>query len=200
MRSGCSGCRHPSSLAAFVLFGIGLAIPVTAADRLVDVRRSTITIHVFLEPSIVPLADHHVIQAPLSEGTFDDTIPHFQVVIDGTRLRVVDGERPAAERRQVQSRMLGPEVLDINRFRWISFHSVTIEQRGPDQWFVHGELGLRGTVRPLAATVVRKGSRYQGSATMRQSDFGIAPVSVGATRVKDEVQIEFDVAVTNRPA
>jgi hypothetical protein len=198
--SGCSGYRQPSWFAALLLCGTVLAAPATAIDRLVDVRRSTVTIHVFLESPNGPLADQHIIRAPLSEGTFDETIPHFQIVIDGTRLRVLDAARPAAERRQVQSRMLGPDVLDIDRFRWISFHSVTIEQRGTDRWLVHGELGLRGTVRPLAMTVARTKGRYQGSATVKQSDFGIMPVSAGVIQVKDDVQVDFDIAVTNRPA
>ena len=52
--------------------------------------------------------------------------------------------------------MLGRDVLDVDRFRWISYHSVTIEPLAVDQWVVHGELGLHGTVRPLTMNVTRE--------------------------------------------
>ena len=118
--------RHrPVALMATVIWGLGLAAPGSAAEHLIDTRRSTVTVHVFAPAVADALADHHLIQAPLSEGTLDNAIPHFQIVIDGSRLRVLDPGRSARERRQLQSRMLGPDVLDVNRFRWISFHSVT---------------------------------------------------------------------------
>ena len=44
--------------------------------------------------------------------------------------------------------------------------------------------------------------RYKGSVTVRQSDFGIVPLSIagGAIKVNDEVTIDFDILVTNRLA
>jgi hypothetical protein len=180
--------------------GIGLSGPGWAADRLIDIRRSTITVRVFVESPVGALPDHYIIQSPLSEGTFDESIPHFQIVIDGNRLRVLAPERLAAERQQVQSRMLGPDGLNIDRYRWISFHSVTIERRTADQWLVNGELGLRGTVRPLTVPVIRTGNRYRGSVTVKPADFDIAAATLLApfAKLKDDVQIDFDIAVTTR--
>jgi hypothetical protein len=194
--------HRPLSLIFTVICGLGLAAPGAAAERLIDIRRSTVTVHVFVPAAAHALADHHIIQAPLSEGTFDEAIPHFQLVIDGGRLRVLDPGRSARQRRQVQSRMLGPDVLDVNRFRWISFHSVTIEPLGVDQWLVLGELGLHGTVRPLTMNVARKGDRYKGSVKVRQSDYGIVPLSLagGVVRVMDDIEIDFDILVTGRLA
>src|SRR5262245_15013077 len=181
---------------------LGVAAPGSPAERLVDLRRSTVTVRVFASGVVNPLDDQHIIRAPLAEGTFDDAIPHFQIVIDGSRLRVVDPGRSGRQRRQIQERMLGPEVLDINRFRWISFHSVTIEQRSMDQWVVHAELGLHGTVRPLTMNVIREGGRYKGSVTVKQSDYGIVPVRLagGVVTVKDDIEVDFDIVVTSRLA
>jgi len=41
------------------------------------------------------------------------------------------------------------------------------------------------------------GSRYRGSATLKQTDFGITPVTVagGTVKVKNEVKVEFDIAL-----
>jgi hypothetical protein len=197
----CSGARGPLVLAAAVAC-VGLSIPVRAAERLIDVRRSTITVRVFVESAAAVLPDHYVIQSRLSEGTIDEAIPHFQIVIDGSRLRVIAPGRLATERQQVESRILGPEGLDIDRYRWISFHSVTIDTRAGDEWLVDGELGMRGTVRSLKVRVVRAGNRYTGSATVKPADFGIAPATLlaPAVRLREDVQIDFDIVVSDRPA
>ena len=43
--------------------------------------------------------------------------------------------------------------------------------------------------------VKKQGGRYVGSATLKQRDFGMTPVSVagGTVKVKDEVKIEFEI-------
>jgi polyisoprenoid-binding protein YceI len=61
---------------------------------------------------------------------------------------------------------------------------------------IDGTLTLHGIERPLRLDVVHgDGYRYRGTATVRQSAFGIKPYSgmFGTLKVRDEVQIEFDV-------
>jgi hypothetical protein len=43
--------------------------------------------------------------------------------------------------------------------------------------------------------------RYRGEAKIQQRDFGIEPIRVagGTIQVKDELKIEFDIAVSDRP-
>jgi polyisoprenoid-binding protein YceI len=123
-------------------------------------------------------------------------------VIDARRLRVVDPGRSAKDRESLRARMLGPDVLDVKRHQWITFHSITIEPLEKGAWLVNGELELHGNIRALPVRVARENGRYQGSVTVRQSDFGITPISIasGAVTVKDEVTIEFNILVTDRPA
>jgi polyisoprenoid-binding protein YceI len=72
-----------------------------------------------------------------------------------------------------------------------------VEPKGPDHWIVHGNLALHGKDRPITVEVTRKGEQYKGSATFKQTDFGITPVAVagGTVKVKDEVKIEFEIAL-----
>jgi hypothetical protein len=61
---------------------------------------------------------------------------------------------------------------------------------------------VRGTSRPLRLQVVSPAEgQYRGSATLRQSDFGITPYSgfFGALKLKNEVTIEFEVKVEESP-
>jgi polyisoprenoid-binding protein YceI len=61
---------------------------------------------------------------------------------------------------------------------------------------IDGTLTIHGTDRPLRLAVVHGDAhRYRGTATVTQSAFGIKPYSgmFGTLKVRDEVQIEFDV-------
>jgi hypothetical protein len=189
-------------LVAVVLTGLVPPRSVFAEDRLIDTGRSTITVRVFKSGLLRAFADDHVVQAPLAEGTLDPATPHVQILIDTSRMRVLDPGLSAKDRQEVQARMLGPEVLDVNRYRRITYHSVTIERRDGDAWLVRGELELHGVIRALAVSVVARNGRYTGSATVRQSDFGIVPISIagGAVTVKDEVRVDFDIVVTDQLA
>jgi len=165
-------------------------------ERLLDLTRSFVTVRVGSEGLLRALSTDIVMRTPLSEGSVDETIPHMQVVFDARQLRVLESGLSAADRETVQARALGPEVLDVKRFPRISYHSITIERR-VDDWLIRGELELRGLILPVLATVRRHGDRFLGSATVRQSAFGMTPVTRwgGLVRVRDEVMVEFDVAL-----
>jgi len=189
-------------LVATIVCGLALARPGSAEDRLIDIERSTVTVRVSKAGLFRAFADDHVIQAPLSEGTFDAAIPHGSMVIDTRRMRVLDPGLSAKDREEVQARMLGPDVLDVKRFPRIHFHSVTIERHEAGAWLVRGELELRGKIRPFNVNVTAQNGHYTGTATVKQTDFGIVPISIagGTVKVKDEIQVDFDIVVTEQVA
>jgi len=185
-------------LIATIVCGLALAAPGAAEDRRIDTQRSTLTVRVFKSGLFRAFADDHIIQAPLAEGSLDDSAtPHVQIVIDARRMRVLDPGLSAKDRQEVQTRMLGSEVLDVNRFQRISFHSVAIQRLDAGGWLVRGELELHGQIHAIVVNVFPENSHYKGSATLRQSDFGILPISMvgGTVKVKDEVKIDFDIAI-----
>ena len=87
------------------------------------------------------------------------------------------------------------KVLESDRFPEIRFESTSVHRLAADQWKVEGNLTLHGQTHPVVAEVHRAGSRYEGRSTIRQTDFGIQPVSVagGTVKVKDELAIEFSI-------
>lgn len=182
-----------------VVCGLALAAPGSAEDRLIDTERSTVTIRVFKSGLFRAFADDHIIQAPLADGSLNDSAtPHVQIVVDARRMRVLDPGLSARDRQEVQTRMLGSGVLDVSRFQWISFHSVAVQRLDAGTWLVRGELELHGQIHPLTVRVFHQNSRYTGSTTLRQSDFGMTPISVvgGTVKVKDELSIDFDIVTT----
>jgi polyisoprenoid-binding protein YceI len=184
-------------LLAAIFYTLALGGAPFAEERLIDTERSTITVRVSKSGPVWPAGGGYLIQVPLLEGSFDPSIPHMQLSIDARRMRVREDGLSAKERQEVQDRMLGPDVLDVDRFPFISFHSVEIQRLDGAEWLVQGELGLHGKVRATPVSVTPGHNRYKGSTTVRQSDYGIAPVTIAAGMVvlKDEIAIDFDIVI-----
>ena len=179
---------------------VAVSLPCDAQPRAVDPQRSTVTVRVFKSGLFRALADDHVIEAPVAEGSFDDSAtPTAHLSIDVRSMRVLDPNLSLKDRREVQTRMLGPDVLDGDRFPHIRFRSVAIQPGVGDRWSVRGDLELHGQTHPVTVNVVRDQGHYKGSTSLKQSDFGITPISIvgGAVKVKDEIKIEFDIVTTD---
>lgn len=175
--------------------------PLAAASsdaREIDIAHSTITVRVYKSGFLSAFGHNHEIQAPIQSGQVKESGDLSVVLrVDAPRLRVLDPEASESTRAQIQETMLGPQVLDVDRFPEIRFQSTEIEPRGLEQWIVHGKLTLHGRERPVSFEVVLKGDHYRGSAPLKQTDFGMKPVTVagGTVKVKDEVKIEFEIAL-----
>jgi polyisoprenoid-binding protein YceI len=93
--------------------------------------------------------------------------------------------------------MQGPEVLDVGRFPEIHFQSTGAESRGTDRWVIQGNLDLHGQTHPISFEVTLKDGLYEGTAVLKQSEFGITPVRVagGTVKVKDEIKVKFSIAL-----
>lgn len=171
---------------------------VRAGPRAIDVERSTLTVFVYKSGLFSAFADNHVIRAPIEGGTISEqSAPGIDLMVRAGDLRVLDPGLSPDRRAEVQARMLGPEVLDAATFPEITFSSTTIEPAGADRWNVTGRLTIRSQARVITFPVVLSGGRYRGEVAIRQRDFGIEPIKVagGTVRVKDELKIQFDIAI-----
>lgn len=166
--------------------------------RAIDVAHSVMRVQVYKAGFFSAFGHEHEIVAPIAAGEVDSSEnPAVELRVEAAKLKVVDADLSTGKRAEVQSTMQGPQVLDSSHFPEIRFHSTRVESKGADHWDVRGELTLHGQTRPIEIDVTQKGGRYRGSATLRQRDFAITPVSAagGTVRVKDEVKVEFDVAL-----
>jgi polyisoprenoid-binding protein YceI len=163
----------------------------------IDPAHSTMTVHVFKAGMLSALGHDHEIAAPVAGGSIDAGARKVELRVDASALRVVDANASDKDRSEIQANMLGPEVLDAQNFKEIRFRSSSAEQAAPGGWTVAGDLTLHGQTRPVSVQVREKEGRYSGSSKLKISDFGIKPVKVagGTVRVKDEVQIDFDIQV-----
>ncbi len=168
-----------------------------AQTKAIDVNKSSLKIRVFKSGAFSAFAHDHEIQAPLEEGKIEEGSSHasVQLRVDSRKMRVLDPEISAGKRAEIQHTMQGATVLDVEKFPEISYQSTTVTSRGENHWEVRGDLTLHGQKQAVAVQVSLQDGHYRGSAALKQTAFGITPVSIagGTVKVKDEVKIEFDI-------
>ena len=173
--------------------------PSSGSNR-IDVKHSTITVHVYRSGLFSFAGDNHEIEAPIASGGLNESARTVELRVDVRRMRVLDLDLSADKRSQVQEKMLSPDVLDPDRYPEITFRSTRAEEKNSNSFSVGGNLTLHGQTRPINVSVAHRQNHYRGSATIKQTDFGIKPISIagGTIKVKDEIKIDFDI-VTLQP-
>ena len=178
---------------------IGL-VSLAAQDKAIDSERSTITVHVS-KAGLLSMAGHeHWVNAPISAGVLDDSNrPHVEFRVDAGKMVVkpdpkIDGKTQAQIQKDMQD-----ITLESARYPEIAFRSSRIEKQAGEQWKVDGLLTLHGVTKPLVIMVKRSGDAFVGHAIIKQTDFGIKPISVGGGVVKVKNELEIDFRVVTRP-
>ena len=161
----------------------------------IDTERSIVRVRVYRSGLFSALGHDHEVRAPVQSGTFDEGSKSVDLFVDARSLRVADRNISEKDRAEIQSTMLGPKVLDSERFPEIRFHSSSVEVRPDGTWRLQGELTLHGETRPVVVEAEGKDGHYRGWAQLRQKDFAMTPVAVagGTVKVKDEVRVEFEI-------
>ena len=169
---------------------------LSAQDKVIDVERSTITIHVGKAGLFSAAGHDHWVSAPVASGSINDSnSPGVEFKVETASMKVkpdpkVDEKTQAAIQRDMEQL-----TLEISKYPEIEFHSTRAEPAGAGQWKVDGMLTLHGVTRPVTVNVKRSGESYTGRVVLKQTDFRIKPVSVGGgvVKVKNEVDIEFQI-------
>lgn len=176
---------------------LGLASIQAASQSVrIDPQRSTMTLKVFKSGLFSAFGHNHEIRAPITSGNVVKSgAQSIELTVDARRMQVLDPDLAADKRAEVQKTMESDAVLDSERFPQIRFVSRAIEASGGNRYRVSGELTLHGVTGPVVVSVEERGGHYIGSATVKQSEFGIKPVTVagGTVKVKDAVEIVFEI-------
>ena len=136
----------------------------SAPQHAIDVQKSTMTIHVGKTGLFSGLGHEHEVRAPIHSGTADTgSHPAVEIRVIAAELRVIDKGESDKDRADVQTTMLGPDVLDSEHSREIVFKSTGADAAG--QWTLRGNLSLRGQTRPVTVQVTLKDGHYTGNAT-----------------------------------
>ncbi len=189
-------------LAIGVWFGSSSAY---GQSKAIDGNKSSLKIRVLKSGAFAAFAHDHEIEAPIAEGTIDASdhssedhgSDHASVYlrVESGKMRVLDPEISADARADIEHTMRSAKVLDVEKFPEIFYQSTSVTGRGEARWEVRGDLTLHGKKQRVVVDVSLASGHYRGSASIKQSDFGIDPIRIagGTVKVKDELKIEFDI-------
>lgn len=182
-----------------VVLVLSLAAATGPRTFVVDPARSHATINVGKSGAFSFAGHTHEVDAPLKAGVvhFDPDMPSrsdVRLEFNAAALRVTGKGESADDVPKVQEAMVGEQVLDVKKFPTIVFESTSVSAKND----VAGRLTLHGVTRPVSSAVAIKVDgrtlTATGRFTIRQTDFGIKPISVGGVvKVKDELAITFTI-------
>jgi YceI-like domain len=172
------------------------SIPSHGNHKIIDTRKSVITIHAG-KSGIFSAAGHdHWVSAPIASGEIADTgVEAVNFSVDAQRLTVKHDARVSPkDEAQIQETMQ-QKVLESEKYPLIQFRSSSVAQAEKGSWKVTGELTLHGVTKSIVVSVQQAGDAYSGNARIKQTDFGIQPVRAagGAVRTKNELDVTFEI-------
>ncbi|TKT01626.1 YceI family protein [Streptomyces lasalocidi] len=98
------------------------------------------------------------------------------------------------------------DFLDTERFPEIVYRSTGVTEAGPDRWTVHGELAMRGIVRPVDLDLAYLGTgadpwggtraAFRATAELHRDDFAMnynQVVQAGIAAIGTTLKVELDV-------
>jgi len=202
-----------ASIGCISLLLAGSLTLVAAGPRTftVDTARSKGVIDVGKAGAFSFAGHTHEVEAPLTSGVvhFDpDNVSKsdLRLQFNAAEMKVTGKGDPPADVPKVTEAMLGEQVLDVKRYPSITFESTAVSGRGSASALdlqITGNLTIRGTTKPVRAAATAKidGDTLTGSGrfVIKQTDFGIKPISVGGVvKVKDELGIAFTIVARER--
>jgi hypothetical protein len=135
-----------------------------------------------------------------ADGGIDSTTVAAELDLGSLAVREgTGGAKPLSDkdRRDIQAqarKILG----DAARASFTSVKVTPSSPGSPAEGVIEGTLTMHGASRSVRLQVSSPApGRYRGSATVRQTDFGITPYSgfFGALKLKDEIVVEFEVTI-----
>jgi polyisoprenoid-binding protein YceI len=186
---------HKKIVLAVCAISVSWNVAATAQPRSIDTGKSTVTVRVYKAGVFSALGHDHEIAAPITRGVVNTAARRVELEVKANALQVRDPGTSEKDRAEIQSTMLGPQVLDTEQYQEITFRSTEVQPTGPDSWNVQGNLALHGENQAVGVLVHEVNGHYVGTSRFKQTDFGIKPVKIagGTIRVKDEIRIDFDI-------
>jgi polyisoprenoid-binding protein YceI len=175
---------------------LAVVMVASAEDAAIDVQRSTITVHVGKSGILSAAAHDHWVSAPISSGIIAETpAQRVEFTVETARMTVKPDPKIDAKTQATIQKDMEEMTLETKKFPEITFRSSRIEKLADGQWKVEGDLSLHGVTKPISLTVKRTGDSYTSRTILKQTDFGIKPISIGGgtIKVKNEVGIDFQI-------
>lgn len=177
-------------------------------------RQSELSILVFRGGALSRLGHNHVISSLTLSGRawlhpqfarsgFELALPVQELIVDDPQSRRAAGgefppDVPQQDKDGTRRNMLGPDVLDADRYQTIRLRSARVAGT-PEAPDVVARITIKDVSRdvrvPMRLDVQGGRLTASGEFDVRQSDFGIAPytAALGALAVQDRLHVRFKI-------
>src|SRR5215470_15845894 len=123
------------SRALVILLSLTTATGAQAAQPMqIDTGKSVMKVHVFKSGLFSAFGHEHEIGAPIESGSFSQDPPLVDLKVSAKKMRVEDKDISDKDRAEIQQTMLGPKVLDSERFPEIQFRATQVKKLGENTW------------------------------------------------------------------
>ncbi len=173
-----------------------VAFALSAQERPIDTGRSMITIHVGKSGLFSAAAHDHTIDAPIASGAMRESgAPNIEFTVEASKMTVRPDPKVDAKTQATIQADMEDMTLEAKTFPTIAFRSSRVEKAAGGQWKVDGDLTLHGVTKQVSLMVRQTGESYSTRTVIKQTDFGIKPISIGGgmIKVKNEVGIDFQI-------
>lgn len=201
----------PTAAANVVYATTPATAPPSEGRYKINAGQSRFTVRAFVGGLLSAVTGHdHTIAIRDFSGTtaftYGSVTPAaLQFTVKADSLAVTD-KVSESDRNKIQTTMRN-EVLDVNSYPEIAFRSTGITaarlEEGKYRTKIIGDLTLHGTTRAITidatVTFYEASLQAEGQFALRQTEYGIKPVTVagGTIKVKDELKFSFNI-VANR--
>jgi polyisoprenoid-binding protein YceI len=173
--------------------------PLPARERPIDTGRSTITVRVQRAAVLGISARDYWIDAPIASGKIDEAERRVELTIETAKMTIKpDPNVNSKVRDRIQGEM-DSITLEPDKYPEIVFRSTRIGLGSDGRIKVEGTLTAHGTSRMISFDVNRDGDSYSGHLSLKQTDFGMKPISLGGgiIHAEDSADIDFKIAAAN---
>jgi polyisoprenoid-binding protein YceI len=105
------------------------------------------------------------------------------------------------------------DFLEVETYPTLTFLSTGAEQKGDDDFVLHGDLTVKGITKPVSIEFEKTGEAhdpwgnfrvgFEGKAKINRKDWGVnfnAVLEAGGLLVSEKVTLEFDISAVRRTA
>ena len=135
----------------------------------------------------------------LTEHATDASLSSIEASLDVNTLSTGEPQRDA--------HLKSADFLDVEKYPTITFASTKVEQKGPGEYSVTGDLTIHGVMKPVTLAVEGPSPQHkdpwgntriglEATTKINRKDFGLtwnAPLETGGILIGEEVHITIDV-------
>ena len=141
-RAACPYNRNVREL----FIALCLSTALFTQPKPLDVKQSKITVYAYKAGLFSFAAHDHVIEVPVARGALDEQAKTIEFTVKTGSLQVLDPDDSEKNRKEIRATMLGPKLLEADKFPEITFRSTSVKQTDANSAAVEATTPSRSSI------------------------------------------------------